>query len=318
MHGDIQSRKVQVNGINMHILECGEGPLVICCHGWPELSYSWRHQIPVIKAAGYRVVAPDMRGFGKTDAPKEISQYSLLHLVGDIVALVRELGEQQAIIIGHDWGAPVAWHCAMLRPDIFPKIVAMSIPYQGRTRDRPLTLLREQGLGNFYWCYFQQPGIAEKELERDVSESLRKILYGFAADDTTRANPLVVPEQGGFLDNIKIPETVPQWVTEKDLEVFVSEYKRTGFRGGLNWYRNIDRNWELTAPWQANKITQPALFIGGTRDPIISGTRGENAIKTMQKNVPNLKVVMFEKTGHWVQQEQPTKVNETLLDFLRV
>ncbi len=313
----LQHRSFRVNGIQMHAMERGSGPLVICCHGWPELGYSWRHQISALAQAGYRVVVPDMRGFGKTDAPEDASQFSILHLVGDIVGLVKALGEEQSIVIGHDWGAPVAWNCAMMRPDIFRKVVAMSVPHRPRGPAAPITILRKQGLHNYYWCYFQTPGVAEAEFERDVSTALRKIIYGVSGDaPVDRENPLMVPEGGGFTDRWHIPEKLPAWIREEDLGVFIDEYKRTGFRGGLNWYRNLDRNWELTAPWDGARIEQPALFIAGTRDPVIAGKRGAAAIEAMQAVVPNVRTVLLENAGHWIQQERPDDVNRAVLTFL--
>jgi|SRR5882724_7345801 len=318
MSSTVQHRSLNVNGIQMHIMEQGAGPLAICCHGWPELGYSWRHQIGALAAAGYRVVVPDMRGFGKTDAPQDIAQYTILHMVGDIVALVGALEQKQAVIIGHDWGAPVAWSCAMMRPDVFPKVIAMSVPHRPRGPAAPIAILRKQGLHNFYWCYFQTPGVAEAEFERDVGVTMRKLIYGISGDaPIDRDNPLMVPEGQGFIDRLRVPETLPAWTTEADVEVFVGEYQRTGFRGGLNWYRNIDRNWELTAPWQDARVEQPALFIAGTRDPVIAGKRGAAAIEAMQKAVPNVQKVLIERAGHWIQQERPAEVNAAMLSFLR-
>jgi len=170
------SRTIPLNGIEMFLLEQGEGPLVVLCHGWPELSYSWRHQIPALAAAGFHVVAPDMRGFGKTSAPADVNAYSIFDNVGDIVALVAALGEKQAMVVGHDWGAPVAWHCAMFRPDIFTKVAGLSVPPPFRGRGRPLDLLREAGVTDFYWQYFQTPGIAEAEFERDIDLAMRTML----------------------------------------------------------------------------------------------------------------------------------------------
>jgi len=318
MSSTLQQRSLTANGIQMHIVEQGSGPLVICCHGWPELGYSWRHQIPALVAAGYRVVVPDMRGFGKTDAPLEIEKYTVLHMVGDMVALVQELGEQQAIIIGHDWGAPIAWTCAMLRPDIFTRVIAMSVPHRPRGPAAPLAILKQQGMHNFYWCYFQTPGVAEAEFERDVSVTMRKLIYGISGDaPVDRENPMMLPEGGGFLDRLAVPERMPKWMREEDVNVFVDEFKRTGFRGGLNWYRNIDRNWELTAPWSGALIEQPALFIAGTRDPVIAGKRGAIAIEAMQKVVPTVQKVLLEGAGHWIQQERPAEVNAAMLSFLQ-
>jgi len=325
MNSTLQHRSLNVNGIQMHVVEQGpvnnksEGkyPLAICCHGWPELGFSWRHQIPALVDAGFRVAVPDMRGFGKTEAPPEIPQYTILHMVGDIVGLVAALGEQQAVVIGHDWGAPVAWSCAMMRPDVFPRVIAMSVPHRPRGPAAPIAILRKQGLYNYYWCYFQTPGVAEAEFERDVSVTLRKIIYGVSGDaPIDRESPLMVPEGHGFIDHLRVPEKLPEWMSEEDLAVFVAEYARTGFRGGLNWYRNIDRNWELTAPWQDARVEQPALFIAGTRDPVIAGKRGAAAIEAMHKAVPNVQKVLIERAGHWIQQEKAAEVNAAMLSFL--
>jgi pimeloyl-ACP methyl ester carboxylesterase len=317
MSVNVQTRLFHVNGINMQVSESGEGPLVVCCHGWPELGYSWRHQVPALVRAGYRVVVPDMRGFGRTEAPLESSQYTLLHNVGDMVELVHALGEKQAIIVGHDWGAPVAWHCALFRPDVFPKVIALSVPHRLRAEVHPLMFLRKQGLHNHYWCYFQMPGVAEAEFEKDVSTTIRKLLYGAASQSVDRENPLLVPEGGGFLDRVSVPDKLPTWLTEEDVKMFVTEYQRTGFRGGLNWYRNIDRNWELTAAWEDARINQPALFVAGTRDPVIAGVRGKAAVDAMDESVTNLRKVLIEKAGHWIQQERPDEVNAAILEFLK-
>ncbi|HEY6644630.1 alpha/beta hydrolase [Povalibacter sp.] len=315
---DIQHRELSVNGIRMHVAEMGSGPLVILCHGWPELWYSWRHQLPAIAQAGFHAVAPDMRGFGATDAPADAGEYTILHTVGDIVSLVAALGEKQAYIVGHDWGAPVAWHAAMMRPDLFPAVVGMSVPHRPRAPDAPLKMLRKSGLENFYWIYFQTPGVAEAEFERDVPMTMRRLLYGISGDvKVDRENPFIVPAGSGFLDRLAVPEALPNWLREKDVERMASEYQRTGFRDGLNLYRNIDRNWELTAPWQNAKITQPALFIAGTRDPVIAGKRGEVAIEQMTQTVPGVQKIMIEGAGHWIQQERPEQVNEAVLKFLQ-
>lgn len=305
-----------VNGIRMHVATQGEGPLVVLCHGWPELGYSYRHQLSALAAAGFRAVAPDMRGYGQTDAPDDVAAYTICHLVGDIVGLVAALGESSAFVVGHDWGAPVAWACAQMRPDLFKAVAAMSVPHRGRAPADPLAMLRESGHGDYYLCYFQEPGVAEAELERDVRTTLRKVLTG-TLDPEHRDDPLRVRPGGGFLGPRRAPERLPAWLTEADLDVFVTAYQRTGFRGGLSWYRNLSRNWELTAPWHGAKITQPALFIAGSRDPVNAGRRGEQALANMRVMVPGVRVQIFEGAGHWIQQERPREVNDALIAFLR-
>jgi pimeloyl-ACP methyl ester carboxylesterase len=308
------SRTISANGIEIFLLEQGEGPLVVLCHGWPELSYSWRHQIPAIAAAGYHVVAPDMRGFGRTGAPADIAAYSIFDLVGDMVALVAALGERQAVIVGHDWGAPVAWHAAMFRPDVFLAVAGLSVPPPFRGRGRPLETLRQSGITNFYWQYFQSPGVAEREFERDVDVTMRTLLGRGFSDP---AASLFVEDGKGFLGDASAIRPLPDWLTEADLAYFSEAYRKSGFRGGLNWYRNIDRNWELTAPWQDAQIAQPSLFIAGSNDSVITGLIGAKRVADMERVLPNLtQKLIIDGAGHWVQQERASEVNAALIGFL--
>jgi pimeloyl-ACP methyl ester carboxylesterase len=310
------SRTIAVNGIEMFLCEEGEGPLVLLCHGWPELSYSWRHQIPALAAAGFHVVAPDMRGFGRTSAPAEIEAYSIFHNVGDMVALVAALGETQAVIVGHDWGAPVAWHAAMFRPDIFTKVAGLSVPPPFRGRGKPLETLRAGGITNFYWQYFQPPGAAEAEFEADVALTMCTVLAGRGFSDPSAHQ--FVEEGKGFLAGGSRDQPLPGWLTEADLDTFTKIYTRSGFRGGLNWYRNIDRNWELTAAWQDAQIHQPSLFLAGSKDGVITGLIGAKRVADMERVLPNLKAkIILDGAGHWVQQERPDEVNAALIDFLK-
>jgi pimeloyl-ACP methyl ester carboxylesterase len=309
------SRTISANGIEMFVLEQGEGPLVLLCHGWPELSYSWRHQIPALAAAGFRVAAPDMRGFGRTSAPADVKAYSIFDHVGDMVALVEAFGEKQAVIVGHDWGAPVAWHAALFRPDVFTAVAGLSVPPPFRGRARPLDTLRESGITNFYWQYFQAPGTAETEFERDVGLTMRALLGRGFSDP---AASLFVKDGKGFLGDISPDRPLPDWLSEADLAYFVEAYRKSGFRGGLNWYRNIDRNWELTAPWQGAQIHQPSLFIAGSKDSVITGLIGAKRVGDMERVLPNLRQkLIIDGAGHWVQQERADDVNAALIGFLK-
>jgi pimeloyl-ACP methyl ester carboxylesterase len=308
------SRTISANGIEMFVREQGQGPLVVLCHGWPELSYSWRHQLPALAEAGFHVVAPDMRGFGRTSAPADIGAYTIFDTVGDMVALVAALGEKQAVIVGHDWGAPVAWHAAMFRPDIFTKVAGLSVPPPFRGRARPLESLRESGVTNFYWQYFQMPGVAEAEFERDVALTMRKVLGRGISDPAT----MFVEQGKGFLHPLRSDQPLPNWLTEADIAYFAEIYKECGFRGGLNWYRNLDRNWELTAPWHGAQIHQPSLFIAGSRDSVITGLIGAKRIADMERVLPNLtRKLIVEGAAHWIQQERPEEVNAALIAFLK-
>lgn len=303
------SRMISANGIGIFLTEEGSGPLVLLCHGWPELSHSWRHQIPAIAAAGFHVVAPDMRGFGRTAAPENIESYSIFDLVGDMVALVAALGETKAIIIGHDWGAPVAWHAALFRPDIFTAVGGLSVAPPWRGRERPMEALARSGVTNFYWQYFQKPGRAEAEFERDVDYTMRAVTFG--------VNSLYLKDGFGFLGDTSIERRLPSWISAKDHAHVVEIYKRTGFRGGLNWYRNIDRNWDLTAPWQGAQIHQPSIFIAGAKDAVVTSILGGKRVTEMERVLPNLKrKLIIEGAGHWIQQERPDEVNAALIAFL--
>jgi pimeloyl-ACP methyl ester carboxylesterase len=309
------SRIISANGIDIFLLEQGTGPLVLLCHGWPELSYSWRHQIPAMAAAGFHVVAPDMRGFGRTSAPASVDAYSIFDTVGDMVALVAALGEKQAVIVGHDWGAPVAWHAALFRPDVFTAVAGLSVPPPFRGRGRPLDTLREGGITNFYWQYFQTPGVAEAEFERDVGLTMRTLLGRGFSDP---AASLFIEAGKGFLGDANANRPLPDWLSDADLAYFSEAYTKSGFRGGLNWYRNIDRNWDLTAPWQNAQIHQPSLFIAGSKDSVVTGLIGAKRVGDMERVLPNLRQkLIIEGAGHWVQQERADEVNAALITFLR-
>jgi len=302
----------------MNVAEYGEGPLVLLCHGWPEIWYSWRHQVVALAAAGFRAIAPDMRGFGRTTAPDDVAAYTILHNVGDMVALVAALGETRALIVGHDWGAPVAWHAALMRPDLFPAVVGMSVPHRRRGALPPLDTLRKAGKSDYYYLYFQEQA-AENEFARDARFTLARILT-IGSGDTPREHKMsmYVDRAKGFLGSSPDPVPLPPWLTQADVDVFAAEYERSGFRGGLNWYRNIDRNWALTAPWHGATIDQPALFIAGTRDAVITGSMGQRALDELGNVVPNLeRKLLIDGAGHWIQQERPDDVNAALIEFAR-
>lgn len=305
---------VATNGIRMHVAEQGEGPLVVLCHGFPESWYSWRHQLPVLAAAGYRAAAPDMRGYGGSDRPEPIDQYTQLHHVGDMVGLLDALGAATAVIVGHDWGAPVAWNAALLRPDRFRAVAGLSVPYSPRGGTRPTeALARAYGDTFMYMLYFQAPGVAEAELERDVRSTIRRVLYGLSGEG---GGMPVLPRRSTFLESLPEPHALPGWLGEADVEFYTRQFERTGFRGGLNWYRNLDRTWELMAAWRGARITVPALFIAGDRDPVIERTR--SALEALPQTVPALRRrVLLPGAGHWTQQERPAEVNEALIDFLK-
>lgn len=312
---EVVHRNIESNGIHVHIAEAGRGPLVILLHGFPEGWYSWRHQLQALAQAGYHAVAPDQRGYGQTDRPTAVEAYSMLHLIGDVIGLVGALGEESVVVVGHDWGAPVAWNAALFRPDVIRGVVGLSVPYRPRGSRRPLDVYRDALGEGFYQIYFQKPGVAERELEGDVRRTMHVALAG-ASGEAPRISDMMVGERG-FLASLELPERMPQWLNEQDLDHWTAEFGRTGFAGGLNWYRNIDSNWELMAPWQGAKVTPPALYVVGDRDVVYNFPGLRQASTDLHKVVPNLtRAIVLEGCGHWTQQERPAEVNNALLEFL--
>lgn len=308
---------VEANGIRIHLAEQGGGPLVLMVHGFPESWYSWRHQLPALAAAGYRAVAMDVRGYGRSSKPTAVADYRMVLKVADVVGVVDALGGGPATIIGHDWGAPIAWNSALLRPDLFRGVAGLSVPYappHGPTR--PTTGMRAMaGENEFYIEYFQQPGRAEAEIEQDV----RGWLLGFywcASGDIDNGPNIAMVDRGRTLrEKFVHPETMPDWMTEADLDVYTREFEYSGFFGPLSRYRNVDRDWEDLAAFANRPITIPALFIGGSKDgPTIWGGP---AIARFGETLPKLhQSVILDGCGHWVQQERAEETNALLLDFL--
>jgi pimeloyl-ACP methyl ester carboxylesterase len=310
-------KQIETNGIHMHVAEAGSGFPVLLCHGFPELWYSWRHQMKALADAGFRAIAPDQRGYGDTDAPHAIDAYTIHHLVGDLTGLLDALAVEKAVIVGHDWGGFVVWQMALLAPHRVAGVVGMNTPFFPRFPLRPLDMMRASAQGNFHYIlYFQEPGVAESELERDVRRSLRGFYQPPNREimEQLRAVPMGVfgPAGGGILD--RLPDAPHgEFLSAEDFEVFVSGFQ-AGFRGGLNWYRNFDRNWELTAYLGNAKVLQPALMMTAELDIVL---RPEMAVG-MEAWVPNLRrTVLIEGSGHWTQQEKPAAVNAALLEFLR-
>jgi pimeloyl-ACP methyl ester carboxylesterase len=264
-----------------------------------------------------------MRGYGQTDAPAPVDSYTVMHLVGDMIGLMDALGERQAVIVGHDWGSIVAWTAALLRPDRFRAVVGMSVPFMPRLPVRPTDMMKMMaGDRFFYVLYFQEPGKAEAELDPNAREFMRAMLYTASGAVTKEhfKTAMELPKSAKFMDGMIRPEKLPAWLTEGDLEVYVSSFERTGFTGGLNWYRNFDRNWELLAPFADLKVKVPALFVGGARDAVVTGPELEGegpAVQMLPTFCEDLRgKVLIEGAGHWNQQEAPEETNAALLGFL--
>ena len=317
----IEHHFADVNGIRMHYAEAGVGPFVILCHGFPECWYSWRSQIEALSAAGFRVVAPDQRGYGQTTAPDRIDAYDLCHLTGDIVALVRSLNAGPATIIGHDWGAPVAWTTALLRPDLFTKVALLSVPYQSRMwgSNRPTDAMRKMCGEDkmFYQLYFQEPGKAEPELDEDPRRAIRKLFIAASGDGVKgQRGTMLFDKNQRWMDIFPDPANLPAWLTEADLDYYDHQFRHSGFRGPLNWYRNMDRNAESLAFLAGRLIEQPSIFIAGEVDGVIKMYPRD--YEALEQTMPALrKKVLLPGAGHWVQQERADEVNRLLIEFLQ-
>jgi pimeloyl-ACP methyl ester carboxylesterase len=312
----VSRRTVDVGALTMHIAEAGTGPLVLLLHGFPECWYSWRHQLTALARAGYHAVAPDQRGYGRTGGPAEPDQYTMLHLTGDVIGLMDALGEETAVVAGHDWGAPVAWNTALLRPDRVSGVIGLSVPYLPRGSSPPVETLRAVYTDGFYICYFQRPGVADAELSRDPRATFRRLLYAASGDGPGGGIP-VVPAGGGFLDICPEPPVLPGWLTEDDIDVFVAEFALSGFTGPLNWYRNLDLSWELMAAWKHAHVTVPALYLAGDRDAVVSFSGGRPMLASMREVVPRLADArLLAGCGHWTQQERPHEVSDAMIDFM--
>ncbi len=317
---EVTHRMIETNGIRLHVAEQGEGPLVILCHGFPECWYSWRHQLPALAKAGFRAVAPDLRGYGRSDRPEGVEKYTILDDIGDIVGLVDALGAKQAVIAGHDIGAAIAWQTALLRPDRFRAVIALSPPFRSRgfgDAGPPTTLMPRSENAVFYQLFFQNPA-AETGLGRDLRLTFRYQFYTLSGDRPPSVGvgglpPGMMPRNGGFMTD---PPSLPAWVTESDIDVYVKEYARSGFHGPLAWWRNIDRGWELMAPFAGAAVSVPALYIAGDRDFV--ATVFSQDIAKQSALVPKLRPpIMLPGCGHWTQQERAPEVSAAMIDFIR-
>ena len=315
---EVTHRIIEASGIRIHVAEQGTGPLVILCHGFPECWYSWRHQLPALAKAGFRAVAPDLRGYGRSDRPEEVEKYTILDNIGDIVGLVDALGAEQAVIAGHDVGAAIAWQAALLRPDRFRGVIALSPPFRPRAFGGsvpPTTLMPRSKDAVFYQLFLQTPE-AEAALERDLRRTFRSQFYSLSGDRAPSAGggfPAgMVPRKGFSLTD---PASLPPWVTDSDIDVYVDEFTRSGFRGPLSWWRNIDRGWELMAAFAGAAVTVPALYIAGDRDFVVAVFQQDIAKQSIL--VPKLRpTIMLPGCGHWTQQERAAEVSAAMIDFL--
>ena len=310
-------RFIDVNGVRLRVYDAGppDGPLVILAHGFPELAFSWRHQVPALAAAGYRVLAPDQRGYGGSSQPAAVESYDIAALTGDLVGLMDSVGAERAALVGHDWGATVTWGTPLLHPDRVAAIAGLSVPPVPRPQTPPTEAFRRIFGDNFFYIlYFQQPGVADAEMAADPRRAMLCMLGGMRAPrDEAAALRMLTPGPEGFIDRLTEPHRLPGWLTPAELDYYAAEFDRTGFTGALNWYRNFDRNWHIMANPVAETITVPALFVGGTDDPVLNFTRIDRAGEVAKGPY---RQVMLDGAGHWIQQERPDEINAELLAFL--
>ncbi len=308
---DLEHRTVTANGIELHVAQRGSGRPVVLLHGFPETWRCWRHQIDALAGAGYRVIVPDQRGYGASDRPSAVEDYDITHLAGDLSGLLDAVGEPSAVFVGHDWGAAVAWLLARLAPERVEAVAGMSVPATPRPSRPPVRSLAEAMGAHFHYIvYFQEVGPADRELDADPHRSLR----AWYSPEGGRRFLAPRPREGtGVLDVLGDPEETPEWLDLDDLEAAASDFARTGFTGGLNWYRNLDRNWELTEGIAGETIAQPALFVAGERDAVLAmwpPSLMDGLVEDLHGSV------VLPGAGHWIQQERPAEVNEALLGFL--
>ncbi|KAK4256607.1 hypothetical protein QN277_006310 [Acacia crassicarpa] len=316
MEEGIEHRTVSVNGINMHIAEKGQGPLILFIHGFPDLWFSWRHQITALSSSGYRCVAPDLRGFGDTDAPPTPTAYTSLHIVGDLIGLLDAIApsEDKVFVVGHDWGAIIAWYLSLYRPERVRALINLSAPFTPRNPKRkPLDTLRAVYGADYYICRFQEPGDIESEFDQIGTERVVKEFLTYR-----NPGPLYLPKGKEFGHPLDAPIVLPSWLSEEECNYYATKYGKTGFTGGLNYYRNLDLNWELTSPWTGAQIKVPVKFIVGDQDLTYNAPGMKDYIHKggMKRDLPLLEeVVVMQGAAHFLHQERPLDINKHILDF---
>lgn len=324
----IQHRRLATNGIHLHVAVAGKGPLVLLVHGWPELWYSWRHQFEPLVRAGYRVAAVDVRGYGESDKPSNVGEYGMRAICADNAGVIAQLGGgEPAVVVGHDWGGPIAWNTALLHPEMVRAVGALSVPHFPRGEVKPMQLWRslysDQGRF-FYQLYFQDEGVAEAEFEADMRRGLLATYHSGSAEGMRRAMEgrgaaafAAKTPDSTFLEGIDVPQSPPDWLGEEALDYYVRAFQKGGMRGPLNRYRCQDDDWEDLAELAGAKVQQPAFFVAGELDPVLAFVQGVDIVENMKPHVPDLRLSrILDDCGHWTQQEKPAETNEALLQFL--
>ncbi|HEX9260591.1 MAG TPA: alpha/beta hydrolase [Acidimicrobiales bacterium] len=316
----VRTRTAHVNGVDLEVTEAGEpgSPLVILSHGFPEGAYSWRHQVRPLVEAGYHVIVPDQRGYGRSSAPRDITAYGIRELTGDLLALADEAGAEKAVYVGHDWGAAIVWALALMHPERVRAVVGASVGFPQVAPMRPIELMKIMfGDRFFYMLYFQQVGPPEEEAEADTYRTMKKWLWGASGDNESEPPAELPPLEGTRIMDLlpDPPAELPAWLTEADIRHYADQFAISGFFGPLSYYRNIDANWEVTKDLPADRLTMPSYFITGERDGV--RRMDPEAIERMTGTLPGFQgATIIPGAGHWVQQEAPQEFNDALLGFL--
>ena len=320
MSHSIQQRTIRTNGVDLVVTEAGDptGPCVILSHGFPESAHSWRHQIQPLADAGYHVLAPDQRGYGFSSSPKNVTDYGVQHLTGDLVGLLDATGHADATFVGHDWGAPIVWNTSILHPDHIRAVAGLSVPFTGISETSFLDIAEMLYQGKFFYqLYFQAEGVAEAEFEADVAASLRKTYFSISGDAPLNHFLENKPVDAKFFDGMVDPEVFPRWLTEADLQVFIDAFTASGFRGPFNRYRAQRIDAIEMAEHIGSLITQPSFFIGGEKDAVRSFVPGMDLYENPLSGGSDVRgSVIIPNVGHWVQQEAPRETNIALEGFL--
>jgi pimeloyl-ACP methyl ester carboxylesterase len=307
------NRVVETDGIRMAVRDEGQGPAVVLCHGFPELAYSWRHQVPALAQAGFRVLAPDQRGYGGTDAPADVASYDIHHLTADLVGLLDACGIERAVFVGHDWGGLVVWMMPLLHPSRVAGVVGVNTPYFPRAPVPPLTLFRGAFGENYYVVHFQQPGVADAGLARDPRRAFTKLMRRGVPPEQVMEAMARIGRMLNMVEMVERDEALGEpLLGDAELAVYADTFARTGFTGGINWYRNMDRNWETTPQLDGARITVPSLMVTAEWDFVLSPAMAE----PMRALVDDLEVRQIAQCGHWTQQEKPAELNAILVDWL--
>lgn len=310
--------EIENGSIRLNVAVAGDGPLILCVHGWPELWYSWRHQIDHFSKLGYKVAALDVRGYGGSSKPHEVAAYSMRNITGDVAAVIDELGGGKAILFGHDWGAPIVWYSALLFPDKVSAVAGLSVPYTPMGPVSFLDMARALYKDRFFYqLYFQQEGVAEAELEADILTSLRKIYYMISGDAPRGGLLASKSADAKFLDGMIDPPSFPGWMTDADLRVYADAFGKGGMRGPLNRYRAQDLDFTELRDLAGQPVRQPSFFVAGERDPVRAFVPGRDLYEDPGAACTDFRGSMIiPGIGHWVQQEAPAETNAALERFV--